>query len=233
METGGVRRLNRSSPSCLNTPAQRTDFFHGLLRRAFSTLSRSSSDFRSSSAMWWLPKSSDSMRHRAWAPPWASIVSWGTGVRVAGHAPMFGGRPGPAGRLSSDAARQRDPRSGSLFERRTVTNALTATVERIGRLPPRSRSGRGPVRPVTVSRGSPAHVGMDPGRQKTAEGRVEEQSVESGLIAGRDEPRGARGASRSAPRACRSRRTGSRCASATCRSRPGEPAQGVEDSRRL
>ena len=30
METGGVRRLNRSSPSCLNTPAQRTDFFHGL-----------------------------------------------------------------------------------------------------------------------------------------------------------------------------------------------------------
>ena len=30
-ETGGVRRLNRSSPSCLNTPAQRTDFFHGLL----------------------------------------------------------------------------------------------------------------------------------------------------------------------------------------------------------
>ena len=34
METGGVRRLNRSSPSCLNTPAQRTDFFHGLLRWA-------------------------------------------------------------------------------------------------------------------------------------------------------------------------------------------------------
>ena len=31
METGGVRRLNRSSPSCLNRPAQRTDFFHGLL----------------------------------------------------------------------------------------------------------------------------------------------------------------------------------------------------------
>ena len=31
METGGVRRLNRSSPSCLNTPAQRTDFFHGLV----------------------------------------------------------------------------------------------------------------------------------------------------------------------------------------------------------
>ena len=31
METAGVRRLNRSSPSCLNTPAQRTDFFHGLL----------------------------------------------------------------------------------------------------------------------------------------------------------------------------------------------------------
>ena len=30
METGGVRRLNRSSPSCLNTPAQRTDFLHGL-----------------------------------------------------------------------------------------------------------------------------------------------------------------------------------------------------------
>ena len=33
METGGVRRLNRSSPSCLNGPAQRTDFFHGLLTR--------------------------------------------------------------------------------------------------------------------------------------------------------------------------------------------------------
>ena len=34
METGGVRRLNRSSPSCLNRPAQRTDFFHGLLSAA-------------------------------------------------------------------------------------------------------------------------------------------------------------------------------------------------------
>ena len=31
METGGVRRLNRSSPNRLNRPAQRTDFFHGLL----------------------------------------------------------------------------------------------------------------------------------------------------------------------------------------------------------
>ena len=29
--TGGVRRLNRSSPNCLNRPAQRTDLFHGLL----------------------------------------------------------------------------------------------------------------------------------------------------------------------------------------------------------
>ena len=36
METGGVRRLNRSSPSCLNRPAQRTDFFHGLLSWAIS-----------------------------------------------------------------------------------------------------------------------------------------------------------------------------------------------------
>ena len=32
METGGVRRLNRSSPNRLNRPAQRTDFFHGLLK---------------------------------------------------------------------------------------------------------------------------------------------------------------------------------------------------------
>ena len=32
METGGVRRPNRSSPSCLNRPAQRTDFFHELIR---------------------------------------------------------------------------------------------------------------------------------------------------------------------------------------------------------
>ena len=38
METGGVRRLNRSSPSRLNTPAQRTDFFHGLLSVYFNTL---------------------------------------------------------------------------------------------------------------------------------------------------------------------------------------------------
>ena len=36
MDTDGARRLNRSSPSCLNSGAQRTDFFHGLLgyRRA-------------------------------------------------------------------------------------------------------------------------------------------------------------------------------------------------------
>ena len=30
MDAGGAGRLNRSSPSCLNRPAQRTDFFHGL-----------------------------------------------------------------------------------------------------------------------------------------------------------------------------------------------------------
>ena len=31
MGTDGARRLNRSSPSCLNREAQRTDFFHGML----------------------------------------------------------------------------------------------------------------------------------------------------------------------------------------------------------
>ena len=31
MDTDGARRLNCSSPSCLNSRAQRTDFFHGLL----------------------------------------------------------------------------------------------------------------------------------------------------------------------------------------------------------
>ena len=31
MEPDDVRRLNRSSPSRLNSSAQRTDFFHGLL----------------------------------------------------------------------------------------------------------------------------------------------------------------------------------------------------------
>ena len=31
MDTGGVRRLNCSLPSCLTRPAQRPDFFHGLL----------------------------------------------------------------------------------------------------------------------------------------------------------------------------------------------------------
>ena len=31
MDTGDARRLNRSSPSCLNSGTQRTDFFHGLL----------------------------------------------------------------------------------------------------------------------------------------------------------------------------------------------------------
>ena len=34
MDTDGARRLNRSSPSCLNRGAQRTDFFHGLLGRS-------------------------------------------------------------------------------------------------------------------------------------------------------------------------------------------------------
>ena len=34
MDAGGAGRLNRSSPSCLNRPAQRTDFFHGLLKVA-------------------------------------------------------------------------------------------------------------------------------------------------------------------------------------------------------
>ena len=33
MDPDGARRLNRSSPSCLNSGAQRTDFFHGLPRR--------------------------------------------------------------------------------------------------------------------------------------------------------------------------------------------------------
>ena len=36
MDTGGVRRLNPSSPTYLNRPARRTDFFHGL-PRAWST----------------------------------------------------------------------------------------------------------------------------------------------------------------------------------------------------
>ena len=31
MDPDGARRLNRSSPSCLNSGAQRTDFFHGLI----------------------------------------------------------------------------------------------------------------------------------------------------------------------------------------------------------
>ena len=31
MDAGGAGRLNRSSPSCLNRPAQRTAFFHGLV----------------------------------------------------------------------------------------------------------------------------------------------------------------------------------------------------------
>ena len=31
MDAGGAGRLNHSSPSCLNRPAQRTDFFHGLI----------------------------------------------------------------------------------------------------------------------------------------------------------------------------------------------------------
>ena len=34
MDTDGARRLNRSSPSCLNSGAQRTDFFHGLIGAA-------------------------------------------------------------------------------------------------------------------------------------------------------------------------------------------------------
>ena len=41
MEPDDVRRLNCSSPSRLNSSAQRTDFFHGLLeviRRAIDTL---------------------------------------------------------------------------------------------------------------------------------------------------------------------------------------------------
>ena len=36
MDTNGARRLNRSSPSCLNRPAQQTDFFHGLIEETFS-----------------------------------------------------------------------------------------------------------------------------------------------------------------------------------------------------
>ncbi len=35
MDPDGARRLNRSSPSCLNSGAQRTDFFHGLLYPGF------------------------------------------------------------------------------------------------------------------------------------------------------------------------------------------------------
>ena len=37
MDAGGAGRLNRSSPSCLNRPAQRTAFFHGLLSVYFNT----------------------------------------------------------------------------------------------------------------------------------------------------------------------------------------------------
>ena len=40
MDAGGAGRLNRSSPSCLNRPAQRTDFFHGLLFTRFGAARR-------------------------------------------------------------------------------------------------------------------------------------------------------------------------------------------------
>ena len=35
MDAGGAGRLNRSSPSCLNRPAHRTAFFHGLLNQVW------------------------------------------------------------------------------------------------------------------------------------------------------------------------------------------------------
>ena len=38
MDTDGARRLNRSSPSCLNSGAQRTDFFHGLLEQSLKAI---------------------------------------------------------------------------------------------------------------------------------------------------------------------------------------------------
>ncbi len=42
MDTGDARWLNRSSPSCLNSGTQRTDFFHGLLgvQNVFDTYSQ-------------------------------------------------------------------------------------------------------------------------------------------------------------------------------------------------
>ena len=40
MDTDGARRLNRLSPSCLNSGAQRTDFFHGLLGATTSEIVR-------------------------------------------------------------------------------------------------------------------------------------------------------------------------------------------------
>ena len=43
MDAGGAGRLNRSSPSCLNRPAQRTAFFHGLLAMTMWPAARSRS----------------------------------------------------------------------------------------------------------------------------------------------------------------------------------------------
>ena len=54
METGGIRRLNRSSPSCLNRPAQRTDFFHGLLAAEDHELTMYDETTRE-----WVPKRAD------------------------------------------------------------------------------------------------------------------------------------------------------------------------------
>ena len=46
MDPDGARRLNRSSPSCLNSGAQRTDFFHGLVRRILDGQQRVTATFR-------------------------------------------------------------------------------------------------------------------------------------------------------------------------------------------
>ena len=100
METGGVRRLNRSSPSCLNTPAQRTDFFHGLL-----TASATSMNWRSIGV-----RASPPVGRRSW-PNRTSAWTRTSGARSSSASPIrnrtYRGEPARRARFPADAEDER------------------------------------------------------------------------------------------------------------------------------
>ena len=164
MDTGGVRRLNPSSPTYLNRPARRTDFFHGL-PRAWSTRRAAAPRRRRRTTQASAARARaivmETERRLGFEPTDREFEKLGydieSRVPTSGSAPLPRGQGAPERRRDHHRHAQRDPllaeQAGGLHPRH--------------RRVPRRRNAPRPLRPAAV----PARAGLRGGeRQLRAQG---------------------------------------------------------------